>query len=100
MKGTRTYARGSQVLRAGKVTIRLRALRAVRPGVYRLRITVGKTTRTVKVTVRRTVKAGGRVWRAHPRAVDRPAAQRDGRGGVLHARGPSGVRVEELATRT
>jgi hypothetical protein len=55
-KGTRTYASGRQVLRAGKVTIRLRAHRTVRPGTYRLRITVGKTTRTVNVTVRKAIK--------------------------------------------
>jgi hypothetical protein len=61
IKGTRTYASGTRVLRAGRTTIRLRVRRTVRPGTYRLRITVGKTTRTVNVTVPKAVKTRTRV---------------------------------------
>jgi beta-glucosidase len=61
IRGTRTYASGTRVLRAGKLTITLLARRTVRPGTYRLRITVGKSTRTVNVTVPKAVKTRSRV---------------------------------------
>ncbi|RKQ92990.1 beta-glucosidase [Solirubrobacter pauli] len=49
----RTVATGHAVLQAGKVNVRLKRTRAVRPGSYRLQITVAGKNRTVAATVAR-----------------------------------------------
>jgi len=61
VKGGRTFAKGKAVIKAGKMRVRLKSTRKVRPGRYQLRIRVRGKTTGVKVRIRSTQARGVRL---------------------------------------